>query len=93
MRLNRYFRNEITANFSESHAFRPKSSWNPPKCYPDLETLLSEVQKARFTVKVDSKLGYSNLSKEEWKPMQTLADDRTIVIKRQPKILCFCLGP
>ena len=92
MRLNRYFRNEITANFSESHAFRPKSSWNPPKCYPDLETFLSEVQKACFTVKVESKLGYSNLSKEEWKPMQTLADDRTIVIKRQTKIFCFCLG-
>ena len=92
MRLNRYFRNEITANFSESHAFRPKSSWNPPKCYPDLETLLSEAQKACFTVKVDSKLGYSNLSKEKWKPMQTLADDRTIVIKRQTKIFCFCLG-
>ena len=27
-------------------------------------------------------VGYSNLSKEEWKAMRPLADDRTIVIKK-----------
>ena len=87
MRLKWYFRNEVTPNFSEVPAFRPKSSWNPPKGHPNLEVFLSEVEKELFTV-VDSKLGYSNLSKEEWKAMQTLADDRTIVIKKLDKESC-----
>ena len=64
MRLKWYFRNEVTPNFSEVPAFRPKSSWNPPKGHPNLEVFLSEVEKELFTV-VDSKLGYSNLSKKE----------------------------
>ena len=57
---------------------------NPPKGYPNLEVFLSEVEKELFTV-ADSKLGYSNLSKEEWKVMRTLADNRTIVIKKADK--------
>ena len=48
---------------------------------------LSEVEKELLTV-VNSKLGHSNLSKEEWKTMQTLADDRTIVIKKTDKVSC-----
>ena len=32
-----YFRNEITSNFSEIPAFRPRSLWNPPKGHPNLE--------------------------------------------------------
>ena len=87
MRLKWYFRNEVTPNFSEVPAFRPKSSWNPPKGHPNLEVFLSEVEKELFTV-ADSKLGYSNLSKEEWKAMRTLADDRTIVIKKADKGSC-----
>ena len=80
-------------NFSEVPAFRPKFSWNPPKGYPNLEVFLSVVERELFTV-VDSKLGYSDLSKEKWKAMQTLADDRTIVIKKADKgSLCCCLGP
>ena len=87
MRLKWYFRNEVTPNFSEVPAFRPKSSWNPPKGHPNLEVFLSEVEKELFTV-VDSKLGYSNLYKEEWKSMRTLADDRTTVIKKADKGSC-----
>ena len=83
MHLKWYFRN-VTPNFSEVPAFRPKSSWNPLKRHPNLEVFLSEVEKELFTV-VDSKLGYSNLSKEEWKATRTLADDRTIVIKKADK--------
>ena len=37
MSLKWYFRNEITPNFSEVPAFRPKSSWNPPEGHPNLE--------------------------------------------------------
>ena len=33
-------------------------------------------------------LGYLNLCKEKWKAMRTLADDRTIVIKKADKGSC-----
>ena len=60
---------------------------------PNLEDFLSEDEKELFTV-ADSKPGYSNLSKEEWKANGTLADDRTIVIKKgRQRVLCCCLGP
>ena len=87
MRLKWYFRNEDTPYFSEVPVFRPKSSWNPPKGHPNLEVFLNEVEKELFTV-VDSKLGYANLSKEERKSMRTLADDRTIVIKKAYRGSC-----
>ena len=87
MRLKWYFCNENTPNFSEVPAFRSKSSWNPPKVHPNIEFFLSEVEKELFTVE-DSKLGYSNLSKGERKAMRTLADDRTIVIKKADKGSC-----
>ena len=85
--LKWYFRNEVTPNFGEVPAFRLKSSWNPPKGHLNLEVFLSEVEKELFTV-VDSKLGYLKLSKEEWKALQTLVDDRTIVIKKADKGSC-----
>ena len=87
MHLKSYFRNEITPNFSEVPAFRPKFAWNPPKRHPNFEVFLNEVEKELFTV-VNSKLGYPNLSKEDWKAMRTLADDRTIVIKKTDKESC-----
>ena len=42
---------------------------------------------------IDSKPGYSNLSKKKWKAMRTLEDDRTVVIKKANKGFCCCLGP
>ena len=63
MPLKWYFRNEVTANYSEVPEFRPKFSWNPPKAQPNLEIFASEVEKETFTG-VDSKLveveGYAN---------------------------------
>ena len=87
MHLKSYFRNEITPNFSEVPAFRPEFAWNPPKRHPNFEVFLNEVEKELFTV-VNSKLGYPNLSKEDWKAMRTLADDRTIVIRKTDKESC-----
>ena len=84
MRLKWYFRNEPTSNFSEVPAFRTKSTWNPPKGHPNLEVFLSEVEKELFSC-TSKKLGYSNLSTEEWKAMRSLADDRSIVIKKTDK--------
>ena len=90
IRLKWYFRNKVTPNFDEVPAFRPTFSWNPPIGQPNLEVFLSEVEKKLFTVE-DTKLGYSNLSKEEWKAMRPPADDRTIVIKKgRQRALCCC---
>ena len=36
-------------------------------------------------------MGYSSLSKEEWKAVSTLADDRNIVIKNVDKGLCVII--
>ena len=73
MRLKWYFRNEATSEFSETPSFTPKSLWKPPKGHPSLEVFLSEIEKEIFAIP-DSRLGYSNLSREEWQ-MQSLADE------------------
>ena len=84
MHLKWHFRNDTTPNFSEIPAFRPKSTWNPPKGHPNLKVFLSEVEKELFKCP-DKNLGYLNLSSEEWKAMHSLADDRSIVIKKADK--------
>ena len=84
MRLKWYFRNEATSEFSETPSFTPKSLWKPPKGHPSLEVFLSEIEKEIFAIP-DSRLGYSNLSREEWQAMRSLADDRSIVIKKADK--------
>ena len=91
MRLKWCFRNEVAPNFSEVPAFRPKSLWNSPKGQPNLQAFLSDVEKELFTV-VESILGYLNLSTEEWKAMQTLADNRTIVIKNTDRGSCVVVS-
>ena len=37
---------------------------------------------------VETSLGYSNISKEEWQAMRALANDRSIVIKKADKGSC-----
>ena len=91
MRLKWCFRNKVAPNFKEIPAFRPKSMWNRPKGQPNLQVFLSEVEKELFTV-VESILGYLNLSTEEWKAMQTLADNRTIVIKKTDRGSCVVVS-
>ena len=85
MRLKWYYRNETRTKFSEFSAFRPKSTWNPPKGHPNLEVFLREIGKELFSC-IDCNLGYSNLSSEEWRAMRSLADDRSIVIKKADKV-------
>ena len=65
MHLKWYFHNETTSEFSETPSFTPKSSWKPPKGHPSLEWFLSEIEKEILPIP-DSRLGYSNLSQEEW---------------------------
>ena len=84
MRIKWYFRNEISEGFSEVPAFSPKSSWKPPEGHPNLEVYLSQVENELFSI-VDEPIRYSKISKEEWIAMRSLADDRSIVIKKADK--------
>ena len=65
-------------------AFSPKSNWKPPEGHPNLEVFLSQIENELFKT-VETPLSYSNLSKEEWEAVRTLADDRNIVIKKTDK--------
>ena len=56
-----------------------------------LNNFLRELEKETFKI-VDSKLVYSNFSKEEWQAMRALADIGSIVIKKADKGSTACLG-
>ena len=84
MRIKWCFRNEISENFNEVPVFSPKSPWKPPQGHPNLEVYLSQVEKELFSI-IDEPIRHSNLSKEEWVAMRSLADDRSIVIKKADK--------
>ena len=68
-------------------SFTPKSSWKPPKGNPSLKLFVSQIVKELFEV-CKSNLGYSNIPKEEWQCMRSLANDRSIVIKKADKGSC-----
>ena len=53
-------------NFSETPAFRTKSTWNPPQGHPALEMFLSQMEADVFSLLPGNTTQY-NLSKEEWK--------------------------
>ena len=48
MKLKWFFCNEPTPFYSETPAFKTKSSWNPPKGHRCLEVSLSQVKKEFF---------------------------------------------
>ena len=87
MRTKWNFRNEPSQDFSVTPAFARKSSWKPPLGHPNLEVFLSQVESELFIETQDS-LRYSNLSQEEWRAVRSLADDRSIVIKKADKGSC-----
>ena len=70
--------------------FSLKSTWKPFMVHPDVEVFLSQIEQKTFKV-VQSPLGYSNLSKEEWKVVRSLASDRNIVIKKADKESCVVI--
>ena len=84
MRIKWHFRNEPTQEFSDNPAFSAKSTWNPPKGYHNIEVFLSEIEHELFQI-FDKCLPYSSLTKEEWLAVRSLADDRSIVIKKADK--------
>ena len=84
MRTKWHFRNEPTPEFSETPAFSPKSTWKPSMGHPNVEVFLNQIIHDIFK-EAQSPLGYSNLSKEEWKAKRSLANDCNIVIKKADK--------
>ena len=89
MRIKWNFRNEPSEHFSDTPAFRPKSSWKPPPAHPGLELFLSRIEKDIFENLVrDSTPVNSNITKEEWDALWGLANDRSIVIKKAGKGSC-----
>ena len=90
MRTKWHFRNEPTPEFSETPVFALKSTWKPPMGHPNVEVFLSQIEQEIFK-EVQSPLGYSNLSKEEWKAVRSLANDRNIVIKKADKGSCVVI--
>ena len=79
MRNKWYFRNDMSQNFSERPAFTIKSKWKPSKDHPSLEVFLYQIEKEPFEL-VEFPLNYSNFSKNEWKAMWSLVNDRKVVI-------------
>ena len=72
-------------------AFARKSSWKPPLRHPNLEMFLSQVESELF-IEIQDILCYSNLSQEEWRAVRSLADDKSIVIKKPDKGSCVVCG-
>ena len=87
------FRNEITEDFSTIPVFRPKSNWTPPAGHPNLEMFLSEIEKEFFEgVFIHfSHFHRQNFSREEWKTLRDLAEDKGIIIKSADKGSCVVI--
>ena len=90
MKVKWHFQNELSEYFSKKPVFSPKSNWKPSENHPNLEVFLSQIENKLFKA-VETPLGYSNLSKEEWEAVRTLADDRNIVIEKPDKGSCVVI--
>ena len=77
-------------DFSEIPEFRIKSNWSPSKGHPALKIFLSQMEGEIFSLLTGNSASY-NLTKEEWKAMRGLLEDRSIVIKLANKWFCVVL--
>ena len=89
MHLKWYFRDE-SDTFSETPAFRPKSKQVPPKDHTFFDVFLSQVEAELFKMP-SSSIRCSNMPKDEWDAIRSLADGRNIVIKRADKGFCVAV--
>ena len=81
LRLKWHFRNEeSTGTFNP---FRRKSKFNPKGKDAAIEMYLSRLEEEILAI--DTKLGYSNLTREEKKALKSLKDDVDIIIKEADK--------
>ena len=90
MRTKWHFRNDFTPEFSETPVFSLKSTWKPPMGHPNVEMFLSKIEQ-EILKQVQSLLGCSNVSKEKWKTVRSLANDCNIVIKKANKGSCVVI--
>ena len=77
-------------DFSEIPEFRIESNWSPSKGHPALKIFLSQMEAEIFSLLTGNSASY-NLTKEEWKAMRGLLEDRSIVIKLANKWSCVVL--
>ena len=89
MRLKWHFRDE-SENFSEIHVFNPKSRWQPLQGHPCLEVFLHQVENELLELP-KANIKYSNLSPEEQNATRSLADHRSIIIKKADKGSCIVI--
>ena len=89
MRLKWYFRNE-SQNLSKAPVFILKSRWQPPQGHLCCEVFLSQVENELLELP-NADIKYSNLSREDWNVIRSLADDRIIIIKKADKGSCIVI--
>ena len=66
------------------------SQWKPPTGHPRVELFLSRLEKELFSFLTGKPQSY-NLTKEEWKAMRNLPEDRSIIIKPADKGSCVAI--
>ena len=81
LRLLWHFRNEESITIS--NPFKNKSTFNPKGKDAAIELYLSRLEEEIMAI--DTKLSYSNLTKEERLTLNSLRDDTTIIIKEADK--------
>ena len=75
-------------SLSEVPVFAPK--WQLPQGHPCLEVFLSQIENELFELpQADNK--NSNLWREEWNAIRSLADDRNIITKKADKGYCIVI--
>ena len=77
LRLLWHFRNEESITISNS--FKKKSTFNPRRKDAAIELYLSRLEEE--IVAIDTKLSYSNLTKEERVAFNSMRDDISTIIK------------
>ena len=84
MRCEWYFRNESQYITSEVSTFKLKTKRNPPKDSSDLELFLNKVKEDIFLVLSGHPKNF-NFNREEYLPMRSLQNDRSVLIKPADK--------
>lgn len=83
-RLRHYFAGQsINRNNNKPPPFRKASKWNPPKADADTETFLSSLPEELGAVRIER--WRKNLSKAEWRALQSLKNYTDIVINKADK--------
>ena len=91
LHLKRYLRNEPTLDFSQTFLLSLSLLGKFLKEKPSLELLLNQIEKEILEIP-KTRLGCSNFTLEELKCMRSLADNRSIAIKKVYRVQVFLYG-